>query len=380
MSQLQWPITVGEQKFEEPSMKAINKFTINNIDLLQILESSPKLFCFLEQNIHNLKSELAHFITNISEKFEPELLQLTLGRIIAPITEWQEPEEHRYVILKNFKCNNYNGSILPFHDEFNQYQFYFINIGDTIRQQKIIIYGDNPTHESDEKYLFTSTDNIEVIYNALPEDDVKDQTLGMKDMCIKYLTWISNDRLDEIIDSSADVIRIYLLRLRGKSRHGHHNKINSVQGIISPSQWDIIEENVSSIVDEDEQFDAREHIKSFKLSRHQLFAKLQINPMLLIRVFDDYGKEIKLQRSLTKCIVYDSDNNGYTKSMKNLVLKIYEKYKKKKKIPTNICAANGLRFIYNTNTKLLKLTTNSFKSSIGNIDASKKKVEISQTI
>eukprot|EP01084_Bolivina_argentea_P252633 424080_1 len=381
MTQLQWPIIVNGKEFSKPCMKEENKIHVNNEDILNVFQSNPKFFCYLQENINKLDDTTA-FIQNMFEPFESEITKLSLGRIKVPTTEWQEAEEHKYVLINGFECENYNDCILPFMDDVNQYKCFFINIGETIREQNVVLYfqSDNAPDESHEDYVITSKDNIQIIYDALPNDDENIQKLGMKDLCIFYLKYLVNDRLDEIQLSCEDVMRIYFLRLRGKNRNGHYGQICSVQGIISNSQWDIMESKIEDIVEEDVDFDKNDAIISYRLSRQQLFGALQIHPMFLMRVFDQFGKEMKIKRSLSDEPLYDSNAEGFTSNKNNLLLKIQEKYKKKKKIVSSLYAFNGLRVTFNGNRRLLKLTTNSFNETVSKIDLSKNRVRIAQVL
>ncbi len=133
------------------------------------------------------------------------------------------------------------------------------------------------SEESEQDFIITCKSNIEIIYKASANDDEIVRVLGMKNMCLKFCKYLLNDRLDEIEGSSEDSFKVYFIRLRGKHRNGHFGEIFNVQGIISRSQWDIMESKLKEITDEDEDYDCPQSVISYRLTREELFGKLQID-------------------------------------------------------------------------------------------------------
>eukprot|EP00483_Globobulimina_turgida_P013129 UN13153 len=200
-----------------------------------------------------------------------------------------------------------------------------------MREKEVILFWD-PEKEPDgsyEEHIWTSSENIEIIYAPSIDHDEKDKTIAMQRMFLKYMKYLCNVRLDEIEDSSEETFKILLLRLRGKVRVGNHGKIYTVQGMVSSSVRDVLEEKLMSIVDGDEEFDKNPNVISYKLSRSKLFGDLKIETSYIIRIFDSFGKELKLCRTLLELEIYNSSANGYTTSLKSFATKINPKYTNK---------------------------------------------------
>eukprot|EP01084_Bolivina_argentea_P258298 435423_1 len=375
MSNNVWPFQFDDKKYNKPSIKD-NKCTINDINIFQAIEECPALFQHIMNNKQSLDHLLVQYIDNKSEPFEPVIPVGTIGRVKLPSTEWQEPEQHRYVRLELIDCANYGLTLLPFHFEEFQYGFFFIDLKKSMQNDKIVLYFDRENEpKDDEEHIWGNYDMIEIIYSPQELHDEKDHQLGFKDMLIKFLKMQNNAKVDELNDLEHEIFSLLLGRLRGKIRNGQQGQIKSVQGIIQESLWDSSDEKLENIKETDDEYSQNPNITSYKLSRHELFTKMKINPMYLVKVYDTHGKEMKMIRNVRLCSLY-TDTTSFTQAIKKMILKIAKKYSKSKRIPNSINCFNGLRINYNCSNRALIFRTNNYTSSI-TVDIEKEKVQIS---
>ncbi len=232
---------------------------------------------------------------------------------------------------------------------------------------KQIEYFWNPhePNESDEEYTWTSADNIETIYTYDPSHDAKDQKLGFKDVIIFYYSSLNGLRLDEIYESSFQFFTILMLRLRSKMRNGLHNCVITAQSTGTDSIIDTLLEKLEDLTEPDSDYSDNENITSLKLSRHLLFSEFEINAPYVIKIYNEYGKELRLYTSLKKdCKIFNPNATGYNSSVKSLLISVMNRNKKKNVKPFQFSCFNGLRDTNNFNTKNVKISTNVFVSKL----------------
>eukprot|EP01084_Bolivina_argentea_P147586 258186_1 len=385
MSQSIWPITIDDIKFDQPYIND-RKCSINNKNFINIIEDNPKLWCHLIKNKNSLTDELSTYMMNIASKFEPEIPNGTLARIKVPGSDWQSDICNRYVRIEFAHCENYASYLLPFHDPEHQYCGFFLDIEQSVKNNRLNFHW-NENEESDgtyEEFVWLSEENIEIIYAPSSTDQQHHKTIGMKDTFLHYMKSLCNRHVNEIVESSTDALKILMLRLRGKCRCGTFGNITSVTGTISDSQRYNIEGMVSEIVDRDASFESKTKgdISSYKLSRSQLFGSLKINAGYLVRIFDVYGKERKLHRSISTFELFDDNCVGYNDGLKTLLNKTFDKYKKQKIVINELSSFNGIRITFNNRTHGIKINTNTFCSKLDeeNIDVAKQKFPIKEEL
>eukprot|EP01084_Bolivina_argentea_P291776 501499_1 len=374
-----WPFTINGRQFQQPKLTG-KEYKIHNTNLITVIEKHPQIWNHMVTNEHKLSIDLKNYIHHIAEPFIQKIPNKSLVKIILPETEWQEQKRNQYAVMEFTHCANFNNHLLPFHDPHTQYCCFFIDIETSIQTEKLTFYWnkDRETDGTYEEHVWTCEDNIEVLYAPNNDNDEKDMENAVLKMYLAYMKGLANDRLDEIQGSSDEIIKIMMIRLRGKVRIGKHGNIVSVKAILSESQRDTIEDKISEIVDEDLEY--KQSGVSYKLSRSQFFGKMQINPIFAIRIFDEFGKEMKIQNSFKKCLLYEETANGYRNSRDTLLSKIVKKFKKPKRIPKSINAMNGSRFTFNGNK--IKISTNIFQSTIktDEIDTSTDTYPIQETL
>eukprot|EP01084_Bolivina_argentea_P064202 117126_1 len=384
MSETIWPTTFNDQKYNEPQ-QIQNKWIINDQSLIKALENEPKLWNHMVQNKSNLSANITEYMDNISYKYQQTIPNKSFGRIIVPQTQWQEELEHQFIIMEFIHCANYDNYILPFHNEEQQYCVYFVDIEKSMRTNEVQYFWD-PDEEpngTNEEFLWTSADNIQIIYTFHPDHDEKDQKLGFKDVLLCYMKMVNGVRLDEIYESSFQFLSILIQRLRGKMRNGKHGCVISVQSTGTDSIIDTLLDKLEEVTTEDSNYSDKTYIKSFKLTRHLLFGTLKIHSAYIIKIYNEYGKELRQFTSLVKdCNIFDEGSAGYTSSIKSLLSNVMNKNKKKNIIPYQYSGFNGLRATINLNNKNIKLTTNVFvtKLKMDKIDVAKNKFPIKTTL
>eukprot|EP01083_Nonionella_stella_P037584 102444_1 len=236
----------------------------------------------------------------------------TLGRIIVP----DDSDAQMYVSCAKVPNN------------FGLYGWHHVNIDESLKSDEIVL-------ESNEM-IYVEVSNVEVIGNR-------------KEMFIIYLKYVCNERLDEIIDTGKESLKILMKRLRGKIRNGGHGQIKSVNGVIATGIWDTLCDDI----------DLDPSKESVLISRHKL--STLINNTLCMRVFDTNGKELKWEkRNIMECDLYSNSEcsrYGFTRGLKKCLSSIRKKYPKATK-KIKVYAMNGLRIKYNQNTRRIKLITN----------------------
>ncbi len=223
------------------------------------------------------------------------------------------------------------------------------------------MYWDRDMEQSteNEEHIWLGEDDICVLY--LPKEDDNDRKLtGVHEWINTYLKRIINRAINESEEEAIGMLAILGRRIRGKLRVNKHGKILSVHGIISQNTWDFLEEKLDMITNLDENYSSNANIESYKIGLNDLIPKLGLNAIYAIRIYDQFGKEMKLYKSVKNVLLFVSEPSAFITSLKDLCTQLNDKYNKTKRVITSMTGAYGMRYSFNTGTNTIKLTTSAF--------------------
>ncbi len=105
-----------------------------------------------------------------------------------------------------------------------------------------------------------------------------------------------------------------------------YNKIVSAQGIISHNVWGFLEEKLEEITDLDEEYSTNRNIESYKVKLNDVYEDLCINGVYTLRIYDQFGKEMKLKKSIKNESLFVDESGTFRRVLKGfckLVLLVF---------------------------------------------------------
>eukprot|EP00485_Elphidium_margaritaceum_P024694 CAMPEP_0202713456 /NCGR_PEP_ID=MMETSP1385-20130828/54337_1 /ASSEMBLY_ACC=CAM_ASM_000861 /TAXON_ID=933848 /ORGANISM="Elphidium margaritaceum" /LENGTH=333 /DNA_ID=CAMNT_0049373811 /DNA_START=91 /DNA_END=1092 /DNA_ORIENTATION=+ len=294
-----------------------SKITIDGQDIIDVLQNDANLFRELVANKNRIDPAVSNYLEQVVTPFVPEIETSIKNGSVELYWKRNQESDGSYEEFVWLDC----GDVEIFGAG---------GVGDDMR-------------ESDEQ--------------KMPNDavDYFRSLAAFRCAGMRYLKSLNNMRLDEIEESSDEVLKILLKRLRSKAHHTKQGAIHSTISIVSQSQFDALNDKLIALVVAEQ---PNRNIISFKLTRKRLFKNFGVSTQLIVRAFDVYGKELKLIRNLLKLKLFDRDEEKleYNEKIKQFIQSVVDRNPSKK--PVKLTVFNGLRVTFNKGTHALRLSTN----------------------